>query len=380
LLLGRYYGALLIEQGRVPREEALDVVLRMEQICAYVRYNAHGVEGDIRGIERVKRYLEEHGARPYIETGPRGRILSDQRIYGLWGLYSVPARASELLPDGAVGVMPAAVELIERAYRPKLREVEGPLLDLLARGGRFEVSKRSKLYLQLALVLPELFRPVEAEFYAHYLRDALEVKRDDVPRGRQQLAARLLRELGMLEGGFDRVSVQRLQEAAAEQDEGLGRAFARILALEALLAPAASVFDLVLTRQGQRVAKVAATLREQWGARVPNLDPQAFQDLLAEIADASTREQGAAMQRCHQALASGDYAAAIEALLTWNAHVMQGRRSAPWVRLGPAGSLDVRYRGVERMLPDGVELETLWDNGYYLDSLAQVTRQLEEAG
>ena len=75
LLLGRYYGELLIDEGRVPREDALDVALRMEQLAAYARYVGHEVEGDIRGIDRVKRFVDEHDGRPFIEVGVRGRIL-----------------------------------------------------------------------------------------------------------------------------------------------------------------------------------------------------------------------------------------------------------------------------------------------------------------
>ena len=54
LLLGRYFSGRLIEEGTAPREEALNIVLRMEQIGSYARHVGHKVEGDIRGIERVK--------------------------------------------------------------------------------------------------------------------------------------------------------------------------------------------------------------------------------------------------------------------------------------------------------------------------------------
>ena len=50
LLLGRYFAAELVAEGRASREDALDVFLRMEQLGAYVQHVAHGVEGSIRGI------------------------------------------------------------------------------------------------------------------------------------------------------------------------------------------------------------------------------------------------------------------------------------------------------------------------------------------
>ncbi len=85
LLLARHLGARLIEDGVVPQEEMLDVFLRMEQLGAYARHVGNDVEGDIRGIERVKSFLDEHRKRVFIQVDRRGLILSDQKVYGLWG-------------------------------------------------------------------------------------------------------------------------------------------------------------------------------------------------------------------------------------------------------------------------------------------------------
>ena len=104
LLLARYYTERLIKEGRAKEEDALSIFLRMEQLGAYARHVGHGVEGDIRGIERVKKFLDEHGAKVPIQADVSGMILSDQKTYGLWGLYSVSARASALIADGPVGV------------------------------------------------------------------------------------------------------------------------------------------------------------------------------------------------------------------------------------------------------------------------------------
>ena len=94
LLLGRYYAQRLIEERRAGEEDVLSIFLRMEQLGAYARYVGHDVEGDIRGIERVKWFLAEHGAKVPIQDNATGMILSDQKTYGLWGLFSVPSRVS----------------------------------------------------------------------------------------------------------------------------------------------------------------------------------------------------------------------------------------------------------------------------------------------
>jgi len=135
LLLGRYFAARLIDEGVVPAEEALNVALRMEQLGAHARHVAHDVEEGIRGIERVKAFIEEGRGRVNIQANRRGMILSDQKVYGLWGLYSVPARTSGLISEGRVGVEEPARNFIEQNYLPYLEEVMNPLLRLLARGG-----------------------------------------------------------------------------------------------------------------------------------------------------------------------------------------------------------------------------------------------------
>ena len=100
LLLGRYFAADLVDRGMANREDALDIFLRMEQICAYAQYVGEGVDDNICGIERVKRFVDEQKGRVAIQTDRSWRILSDQKTYGLWGLYSVPARRSGLIPEG----------------------------------------------------------------------------------------------------------------------------------------------------------------------------------------------------------------------------------------------------------------------------------------
>ena len=92
LILGRYLAKLLTDTDRTNSVSPIDVFLRFEQLCAYIRHIAHRVEGDIRGIESVRKRSRTMSKIP-IQTGQEGKILTDQKLYGLWGLYSVPARA-----------------------------------------------------------------------------------------------------------------------------------------------------------------------------------------------------------------------------------------------------------------------------------------------
>ncbi|MCA9759811.1 MAG: hypothetical protein KDA27_28700, partial [Candidatus Eisenbacteria bacterium] len=168
-LLGRYYSERLILEGKLAEKDALRPFLHMEQIGAYVRHCAHGAEGEVRGIDRVRRNLEE--GRSVKIHHEAHTILSDQKTYGLWGLFTVPARRSGIVADGPVGLTPEAREFVEREYAPRLRKCEDRLLRLLVNGGDFDTAKNTSPFRDLAAVLSPTFTPAELRFYAETLRD-----------------------------------------------------------------------------------------------------------------------------------------------------------------------------------------------------------------
>ena len=386
LLLGHYFAARLVTEDTVRRAEVLNVVLRMEQLGAYARHVGHGVEGDIRGIERVKRFLEEGKRRVFIQVDRRGLILSDQKVYGLWGLYSVAARRSGFLPEGQLGVTPVTREFIETHYLPHLNPVLNPLLRLLAKGGTLDARDSNPLFAALVKTLPSNFTRAEVEFYGHHLRDGhsqpkphSDAESSDghlAKEYRQARLCRLLDDHANLSKPTGRAEVLQLAEAARPIDEGLSRYLYRIAHLEALLAPAGAVFGYVLANRGQHPKQVAKHLRELWGDLVPNLDPTAFQDLLGEIHQIAYPEVAAPMQQCHTALARGDYESAVRAVIEWNAKVMEHRKGGAWVVYAPDGCLDVRYREMEESMPSAEDLPTLWRNSYFIDALKGIVRQL----
>ena len=374
LLLGRYFAADLVDRGMVTREDALDIFLRMEQVGAYVRHVAHDVKGEIRGIERVQRFVDEHHGNVVIAADRRGMILSDQKVYGLWGLYSVPARTSGLIPHGALDVMPAPREFIERHYIRRLNGSAGKLRTLLTNGGRLRTNDRDAVFAALTPILDPQFSSDELEFYGSHLRDG-----HDVPgaaAGRQERFRRLLESDTKLGERTGRAEILHLVKRARRQDEGLSVSLDRIAHLEAFFAPTAALFQHLLGRHGQQVSNVAAEVRRVWGSRVPNLNREAFAELVSEIRSTSTEAVGSRMDRVHAALHAGDFETAIDGLLSWNEVVMQIRGGAPWARIADGRRLDVRYRGVEQLLPERDELSELWMNSYFINALKDVTQQL----
>lgn len=375
LLLARYLTQRLIEGDRVGEEDALPIFLRVEQMGAYARYIGNDVEEDIRGITRVKKFAGEDRNRVPIFADKRGMILSDQKTYGLWGLYSVASRASGLAEDGPVGLTPYAREFIETTYGKPLRSVEGELWKLAQTGGW--LNTRTDAFKTLARLLSEDFSEVERSFYAEVLRDGARVK--DAPQGRQARFASLLRDHTDLDMWLGHEEMTTLTQKARVTDEALAERLDRIVRLESTIALADRLFAWLQTQDGQEPALLASTLTSRWGSRLGHLEHAPVDDLLPEIREFAGDEIAAALKRTHLVLVSGDYGEAIDALLDWNQLVQQGRKAAPWVRMGENGTLDVRYRGREEELPDGNELPALWRHPYFIDSLKAVTNQLEPA-
>jgi len=103
LVLG-YYFAERIAGG----DGDLAVFLRWEQLAAYARGEING-DWAFRGVERVKRNLG---------TDSTAQILSNQKTYGLWGLYTVPARSSGLVEGDPTRLTAAGRDLVDRVYLP----------------------------------------------------------------------------------------------------------------------------------------------------------------------------------------------------------------------------------------------------------------------
>ena len=330
LLLGRYLAQRLVEDGRGSEEDAVPIFLRTEQAAAYARHLRHQDEDEARvlGISRVIRFLDEHGHTVPIRNDAGGYILSDQRTYGLWGLYSTAARVSGLLADGPLGLSPWAREFLESQYGRRLRPVESKLLRLARQDGHLDTRRGREPLETLAAVLRPDFSASEVSFYRAALRDAERVERPVAPTHQRQLADLMIRHTDRRHY-VGRAEVEQLaQRADRDEASGLATKLRRILRIEASLAPAEALFDLMLARTGQAVVEVAREVDGHWGGHVPHLETR-LDALMPDVRLAVTNEQAAAIDRCDRALADGDYAEAVHAILDWNRLVMDGRGAAP---------------------------------------------------
>ena len=189
---------------------------------------------------------------------------------GCGGLYSVSARTSGLIAEGALDVTEETRAFLERNGLDRLGGAEPPLLRLLARGGTLDTRKKDPVFSALADVLTPAFNTDEVDFYGRRLRDGRAVH-GAAPERQGRFRALLEAETD-LDAPVGRPELLGLVKAAARVDEELAGRLERIAHLEALLAPAEALFQHILARHGQPVDDVATVISSHWGPRIPHLD------------------------------------------------------------------------------------------------------------
>ncbi|MFM2091087.1 MAG: hypothetical protein RLZZ127_1576 [Planctomycetota bacterium] len=371
-------GIALIERSGTKRAQA-DAFLTWEQMVAYAR----ATELDdfrFRGTERVRRRLAE-GGRVTLGTSDSAQILSKQRTYGLWGLYSAPAKASGLLEDldHRLALTPPAHTLIEELL-PILMRHEGAIeaiaqhLDKQASHLRTDGKGTDGTVLKaIAAAIAPLRTRTRALYRDHLLHGGPVVAADPTGTGRRQVAlARILAsEAADRDWSLSHDRVRQWQRAARKMGadgEDLADHLARISTAERLIAMAAALFGFLMQRDGTQLAACAGMITRQWGSAPRRvLDMTALrlhpEDLELEPGDRGSAER---MLRLAEALIAGDAAAALRMVTDQNAAVMARRsKGGPWIEWRQ-DAVAVRFRDEQDApLPDREGIHDFWRHQDY---------------
>jgi len=374
-----YYLAERVAEENGPGTE-LATFLKWEQLAAYARVGINGERG-VRGTERVSLNLKG-GGRLTLSPDRSHQILGNQKIYGLWGLYTVPSRASGLLDGDPPRVTPPARELVENVYLPALHEygTKGArrLVEMLAQSTvRLDPAGADAKVLKAVarLMGPELLA-TERQLYRRHL---LEGGPADPTEGRQRQLAALLRKLPA-QDGWTPAYVQGLATAARSRGKnwhGLADRLDRIRACEALLAPMSRLFAWLLGLDGKPVREIRDDLRNAWGQSITTINVAETQEIGAELGAESPEHRDRWLAVAESA-ASGQYEDLLRLLVDQNSAVMGSRGGAPWVEL-QGHRINVKFREENGWLPKREELPTLWRHSYFLDSLRVHTMALGES-
>lgn len=374
LLLGYYFVDQLA--GELGPGSELAIFLKWEQLAAYARFLVNE-EAGFRGVERVQKWANQR-SQVRISADQDCQILSNQKTYGLWGLYSMPARTSGLVEPGQPRLTPLAIEFVERTYLPMLEEGAGKdarrIRDVLKQPAK-SLPIDHPLFKTIARLMQARILARERDFYRFHL---VEGGPHDVTSGRQRQLA------GLLEGTFTHAefrwspqvleALEKTAQSEAEVGAGLSRRLLRIRVCESVMLPASMLFAYLLGLDDQPTKSLEKTLGARWGEGLSTIDAQAFADLRDDLGEPESAQRWIAIAT---AMATGRYSELVDLVLQQNEVVMQARGGAAWVEKR-GNRLQVRFRDELGELPKAQEFRDLWRFSYFLDSLRNVAWTLKE--
>ncbi|MFY2559480.1 hypothetical protein ACN469_17740 [Corallococcus terminator] len=387
LLLGHYFAERVSDEGGT--EGNLATFLKWEQLAAYARTHVNGDHG-YRGTERVAKRLAD-GDRIRLGIDAAAQILSNQKIYGLWGLYTVPARASGLVQGDPTRLSEETRITVEKHLLPQLeqqgaRTARGIIDRLRAKDHPLDLRDNSRdaaVIRGVAGILNKVRAGERALYREHLLHGGpadLEPTRGT--QGKQRLFAELLTEtLDEEDWTLTPRSLEKLAHRAEKRGElgsQLAHRLERIRIAELLIAPAVAFFEHVMGCNGQSPSTIAKGVRQHWGtAPRGTIDLRATQALEPELrARSDETNSGARWLQLAEAFHGGHYEEAIHLVLAQNEAVMNARSAAAWVTLQD-GKLHVRFRDEQlSRLPPAKALPIYWRHAYFIESLRIVAADL----
>lgn len=373
-ILGYYFAE------RVDHEKgsasALATFIKWEQLAVYSRaYINHDLV--FRGTERVQARLAD-GPRVTLSAETHHQILADQKVYGLWGLYSIPSRASGLLENDPARLTPPAREIVEKVYLPILGSAGikngDQIVALLCESSpRIDLDgKHAKIAKAVAKMLQKKMMAIEPGFYRDHL---LHGGPQDSTSGLQRQFAGLLEKVNGKAGfTMSPASMRALaKEALPSGKEGalLAEKIERIATAESVLAPASRFFGYLLGCADTPIEQIAKHVQGIWGPGLRTIDLKAIQKIGAELGGgvAESEKRWIAISN---SLVAGDYAGLIDGVLEQNKAVMAERGGSPWV-VKKGKKLDIRFRDENTKLPSRSELSSLWQFPYFITSLLNIS-------
>jgi hypothetical protein len=379
LILGYHFAAQLAEELGPGSE--LATFLKWEQLAAYAR-GLVNKDWQFRGTEKVRKNLSE-SSRITLSEERAHQILGNQKIYGLWGLYTMAARESGMVAGDPPRLTPPARDITERLYLPMLEEGAGKRAQRIIEALRPEVSviradgRDAPMVRSIGQVLQRQIRTKEREFYRSHL---LYGGPAELTEGRQrQLVTLVDKTLNRPEFAWSTSMVANFAKEARAHGKNwhpLAHRLERIRASEAVLAPVSHLFTHLLGLDEKPQESITRRLRDEWSGGLRTVDAGAFAELRSEIGeqDPATGDRWVGIAN---ALSAGGYGELLTLLIEQNAAVMALRGGTPWIEKRQ-GKIHVRFRDEQGALPQRSEISSLWRFPYFLDSLRMVATALQE--
>jgi hypothetical protein len=369
LLFGFYFANKAVEAMVDGQEQFLPAFLRFEQLTAYARYGEKNARSDVRGIRAVTRNISEANGSLRLSPKADFQILSDQKTYGLYGLFRMAAYSSGLLRSrDETRLTPLAEQHVEAQLRAMglTAGIQEDIVDHIVKDGPINLAG-SPVVKALSRLLKLELGGAEISFYGpHLVRGEYLV--EPLPcQGRLWEYMDSMNAPGSRFGWDQEFSMAELRAciraAESRQDAQLSAKLSRICRAEELLGAASMLFSFLLTQDRQPLTKVSERLSTRFGTGLNWLN---LTDLQAAFSASPDQ-----LQEIGDALAGGNYATACRVLIDRNAGVMRERGGSPWIVL-KEDELDVRFREDSSDLPTVQAMRHPWVHTYFLNALKRV--------
>lgn len=367
LLFGFYFADKATEERAEREEFFLPVFLRFEQLAAYARYRDPAARSDIRGIRAVSRNVQENSSRLWLSAKNDWQILSDQKTYGIYGLFRMAAQSSGLLElQDETRLTPVARQHVESQLQAAriTPTIVKQIVDCISRNTT--IALEDSIVKVVAKLLVRELSAGESDFYGTYLvRGAHLTVPLDVQRQLWDCMEAVNSKNSLRwENEFSMGELRRcIAEARRRGDEELAGRLDRVRRAEELLGAAAMLYDFLLRQNNQSLGTVVRQIATGVGGPLTWLN---VADLKPAFGSAAER-----LERLAASLLQGDFAEACRGLIGLNEAVMSERGGSAWIVLKD-DKLDVRFLEAGGDLPEPEEIRQPWAHTYFLNALKRV--------
>lgn len=332
--------------------------LAAEQLAAYLRLEGGAQTQGLLGITQARKNIGQ--AQIALGTSAKAQLLASQAAYGLWGLYSTAMDGAGLIAGPQRSLTAAGAALLDRIVQ-QFGPAHWQTFCNLARGTTVSKPMLQKDGLATAFVAMLKAPALRVEV----VRALLESQRD----------CALQSELFVLAQDFARqspvgVALNSRDFCAwllrhADASDALRTVLQRIVSLDPLLKLADIVMSWLQKKNAVALEEVAAQLQDKLGARDWGLAWQQETNL----------PNRALLLKLHAAVAAGDAAAIIDAILAQNRSLMMARGGAAWIEV-QQGKLMVRMPNEGAAGLRGLAgLDNAWRYTYFIDAFLSITQQ-----
>ena len=339
-----------------------ETFLRYEQLAGYLRH-IHKTGPNSRENDKGESILGSRRIKNRIETGKitlgpedEHQILSSQATQGLWGLYYSAMKATELVKDDDRGLTDKGKE-IARLIEQKLDSEADKLKKWLEKNTKLvreDLEKQCKKFFDAIR---------DSEACGKLLKNLMMGSNKNKQLAEVQIDLWEATRLYLKEerpGPF----VSGIKDKAQNAD--LLNRLSDIESVERLLVAMNNLFRYFQRKNGAELSEVIKEIGKK---------EYDYKDLrLPECHQLKGSPYEEKLTSIRNDLFNNNVEQAITKILELNGEVMKDRGGAPWIEIEKNKTLLVRVPDETAELLDKKELQTHWDNSYFLYSYLAVAR------